>query len=159
MKPTLFLSITLLLFTGGCIWGGGESVPEPDDCTSPRALDGVESVEIGHMEGDDFVPWPNGQAVELTYGPQGGAMLDVVLSVRGRDLPSCMAHSMTLASPEIDPLAHTGHSVRTYQGAGETRITSPIWMIFAGPDPLPGDVLDLTLELGPVQIQRTLRVR
>ena len=88
MKPTMFLPIALLLFTAGCPFvGSGEFVPEPDDCTSPRALAGIESVEIGHVEADAFVPWAEGQPVELTYGSQGGAMLGVILSVRGRDLP------------------------------------------------------------------------
>ncbi len=158
MKPTLLLSITLLLFTGGCLLGPVESAPEPDDCASPRALDGVESVEIGHTESGEFVPWQEGQAVELTYGSQGGTMLGVVVSVRGRDLPACMSHDMTLTSSEIDPLAHTGHPVQTYESAGETRITKPIWMIFAGPDPQPGEPLDLTLQVGDLEIQRTLQV-
>jgi hypothetical protein len=160
MKPTMFLPIALLLFTAGCLFvGSGESVPEPDDCTSPRALEGIESVEIGRIEADAFVPWVNGQPVELTYGSQGGAMLGVILSVRGRDLPACMAHDMTLATPDIDPLAVTSYPVQTYEGAGDTRITRMIWLILNGPEPAPGTALDLELQLGDLALQRTLVVQ
>lgn len=159
MKPSLFLPIALLLFTSGCpLMPPQESVPEPDDCSSPRALDGIESVELGHTESGAFVPWQDGRSVEVTYGPQGGAMLGVILSVHGRDLPACMAHTMTLSTPAIDPLAVTNHAVQTYDGAGDTRITRTIWLIFAGPDPQPGDPLELTLQLGALELRRTLVV-
>jgi hypothetical protein len=160
MKPTLLLPIALLLFTSGCLFLGPEEfVPEPDDCSSPRALDGIDTIEIGHTESNEFVPWQDGQLVELTYGPQGGAMLGVVLSVNGRNLPACMEHSMTLTSPMVDPLAVTSHPVQTYDGAGDTRVTRPIWMIFAGPEPLPGDPLDLVLQVGELEVHRSLVVR
>ena len=157
MKPTMFLPILLLLFTSGCPLLAPEPfVPEPDDCTSPRALDGIESIEVGHTESGAFVPWQDGQPVELTYGPQGGSMVGVVLSVRGRNLPACMAHSMSLASSEIDPLALTNHPVQTYGSVDDTRLTMPIWLIIMGPDPQPGDRLDLVLQVGEIEVRRSL---
>lgn len=160
MKPTMFLPIALLLFTAGCPYvGPGDFVPEPDDCTSPRALEGIESIEIGHTEADAFVPWVDGQPVELTYGPQGGPMLGVILSVRGRNLPACMAHDMTLATPDIDPLAVTSYPVQTYEGAGDTRITRTIWLIINGPGDAPGTPLDLVLQVGDLEIHRSLVVQ
>lgn len=160
MKPTMFLPIIPLLFAAGCLFLGPEEfTPEPDDCSSPRTLDGIESVEIGHTESGEFVPWQDGQPVEITYGPQGGPMLGVVMSVRGRDLPSCMAHTMTLASAEIDPLASTSFPVQTYDDASDTRITRTIWMIFAGPPPAPGQGLALTLQLGDLELERSLVVQ
>lgn len=158
MKPTLFLSIALLLFTGGCILFPVESAPEPDDCTSPRALDGIESIEIGHTESGQFVPWQDGAPVELTYGPQGGTMLGVVVSLRGQDLPACMAQAMTISTAEFPDISSYNGPVNTYPDVDGTRITKPIWMIFYGPEPLPGDPIDLTLTVGDVELHRTLEI-
>jgi hypothetical protein len=155
MKPTMFLSIVLLLSTNGCLIEPAPPPPEPDDCTSPRALDGIESIEIGHMDGDAFVPWQDGQPVELTFGPQGGAMLAVVLSVSGRDLPECMLHTMQITL-EFGPAAFTEHPVNTYEGPGGTRVTGPIWMIFDGEYPVHDDPMDLTLRIGDLALERTL---
>lgn len=159
MKPTLLLPIALLLFTSGCpFMGPGGSTPEPDDCTSPRALDGIESIEIGHTEDGAFVPWEDGAAVALTYGPQGGTMLGVVLSVRGRDLPQCMEQRMTLSTAEFPELSTDYSAVNTYPDVDGTRITRPIWLILYGPEPLPGESVDLTLTVGDIELHRTLEI-
>lgn len=159
MKPTLFLSIALLLFSAGCpFMGPGGNVPEPDDCTSPRALDGIESIEIGHTESGQFVPWQDGAPVELTYGPQGGTMLSVVVSLRGQDLPACMAQTMTLSTAEFPEISSYNGPVNTYPDVDGTRITKPIWMILYGPEPLPGEAIDLTLTVGDIELHRTLEI-
>ena len=69
-----------------------------------------------------------------------------------------MSHDMTLASPDIDPLAVTSYPVQTYEGAGDTRITRKIWLILNGPEPAPGTALDLVLQVGDIEIQRSLVV-
>jgi hypothetical protein len=156
MKPMSLLPLTILLVTSGCPFGPAPGPPPPDDCSNPSVLDGIDTIEVGALQNDTFVPWLDGQAVELTFGSQGGSMLGVALSLRGSDLPRCMQHTMELTGQEGIVLAGTDYPVRTYPGSDGTRTTATIWMIFEGPDPLPGEQLELVLHVGNFEIRRAL---
>jgi hypothetical protein len=156
MKPMSLLPLTILLVTSGCPFGPVDGPPPPDDCSSPSALDGIDSIEVGALQNGTFVPWQDGQAVELTSGSQGSDMLGVALSLSGSDLPRCMRHTMELAGQDGLALAGSDYSVRTYPGSGDTRTTAMIWMIFEGEDPMPGEQLELVLHVGSLEIRRFL---
>jgi hypothetical protein len=158
MKLIPLLPLSIVLVTSGCLLGPGDGPPPPDDCSSPRALDGIETIEVGVLQNDVFVPWQEGQDVELTYGSQGGAMLGVVLSLRGSDLPACMPHTMKLRGPSGSRLAGTEYPVRTYPVSDDTRATATIWMIFEGMDPEPGNQLELVLQVGGLEVRRALQI-
>jgi hypothetical protein len=156
MKPMSLLPLTILLVTSGCPFGPPPGPPPPDDCSNPSALDGIDAIEVGALQNDEFVPWQDTQAVELTYGSQGGTMLGVALSLSGSDLPRCMLHTMELTGPDGTLLAATDYAVTTYPGRDGTRTTATIWMIFQDVEPLPGARLDLELHVGGLEIRRSL---
>ena len=160
MKSISLLGLSILLLTSGCPFGPGFQPPPPDDCSSPRALDGITSIEVGALQPGDgasvFVPWQDGEIVERTSGAQGGTMLGVMLSLRGSNLPSCMRHDMELTW-NGDLLASTDYPVNTYAEADGTRATSPIWLVFDDSMyPEQGDELELVLHVGGFEIRRTL---
>jgi hypothetical protein len=154
MRPMSLLPLTILLVTSGCPAVPGP--PPPDDCSNPSALDGIDAIEVGALQNDEFVPWQDAQAVELTYGSQGGTMLGVALSLSGSELPPCMPHTMELTGPDGRVLAVTDYPVRTYPGSDGTRTTATIWMIFQDFEPGPGEQLDLELHVGSLEIYRLL---
>lgn len=162
MKPMSLLALSILLVTGGCILGPGDELPEPDDCSSPNGLAGIEAIEVGTMEEINyvsrFVPWQGIDVVELSHGSQGGTMLGVVLSLRGGSLPACMRHSMELTW-NGNRLASTEYPVRTYPVQGGTRKTGTIFLIFEdGMYPEQGDELELVLQAGSFEIRRSLLI-
>lgn len=157
MKPMQLLALSILLVTGGCPFGPGDRPPPPDDCSSPRAVDGIDAIEIGAMDGDTFVPWQEGEIVDLTYGSQGGTMLGVVLSLRGSNLPACMSHEMELRALDGLQVARTEYPVRTYAVPDGTRATSTVWMIFDAYTEQ-GDRLELTLHVGDLEVRRSVLI-
>ena len=164
MKPISLVALSILLVTG-CIIDRGGSLPPPpppDDCSAPRALDGIESIEVGVVQEDSgsFVPWQDEAKVELTRGLQGGTMLGVVLSLRGSNLPACMQHSMELRGRSGGGvLANTDYSVKTYAENDGTRITSTVWLIIDDSSyTRQGDQLELTLHVGQLEVRRSLMV-
>lgn len=162
MKPTSLVALSILLVTGCITDPGGSSPPPPDDCSAPRALDGIESIEVGVMQegSGSFVPWEDEAMVELTFGLQGGTMLGVVLSLRGSNLPACMQHSMELRGGYGGGvLANTNYSVKTYAEGDGTRVTSTVWLIFDDSSyARQGDQLELTLHVGQLEVRRSLMV-
>ena len=157
MKTMSLLPLTILLFTAGCL-GPGDGPPPPDDCSNPSALDGIDTIEVGAMQDGAFVPWQDGEVVDLTYGSQGGAMIGVALSLRGSDLPRCMPHTIDLIGQDGRLAASSDYPVRTYSGSDGTRNTATIWMVFPGQDPLPGEQLELELHVGSFEIRRSLLI-
>jgi hypothetical protein len=159
MKPMSLLALSILLVTGGCPFGPVDPPPPPDDCGSPGALDGVESIEVGTLEPGTgaFVAWQDGANVELTHGSQGGAMLGVVLALRGSGLPACVRHTMELRGRfGGETMARTDYPVRTYLARGGIRITNPVWLIFSGQEPGQNDQLALTLQVDDFEVSRSL---
>jgi hypothetical protein len=161
MKPTLLVSLAMVLVTGGCILDPGSSgPPPPDDCSSPRALEGIESVELGLMDDTQgvFVPFEDYDSVPKIYGPQGGAMIGAAVLVRGTDLPGCMQHSLEAVLPGIGVVAASNYPVATYPSVEGTRITRPIWLVFDFEEPQPGEAIELVLRLGGFEVRRTVVV-
>jgi hypothetical protein len=166
MKLPLMLLLPLALLAGGCplfLLDDPESF-EPDDCSSPRALDGVDAIELGalaRVDGRDvFVPWADDELVDITVGIQGGSMLGVALRLRGSNVPACVDHRMVLRYAEAQErqLASTWYPVRTYSQPDGTRITGTMWMIFNGAVPRPGEVVELHVQMGSFAEQRRLQI-
>ncbi|ACY18982.1 hypothetical protein [Haliangium ochraceum] len=160
----LLLGVTIAC--SGCILlpiEGGDPGPAPDDCTSPRALDGLSEVEVGELiyESSEpyFLAWNSGDEVTYTRGLQGADMLGVMVRLRGEALPACADHDMELRS-NSGLLASSQHPVTTYESPGnpadELRETRTIWMIFDDQGPASGTEATLTLRIGNTTLTREL---
>lgn len=162
MKISLALLLPFALLSGGCpFFVENPGPPPPDDCSSPGSLDGVQTMQIGTLEragGQEvFVPWDDDAVVDITLGAQGGDMLGVALRFLGSDVPGCVEQRMVVRRGQ-ETLASTRYPVRTYEQPDGARATRTIWMIFDGERPWQGDEIELTLQLGSIEMQRRLLV-
>jgi hypothetical protein len=127
--------------------------PDPDDCAAPGAVTAGAVLELGDVEGD-FVPWVDGDAVPLTWGPQGGSMVGLRLRFAGDGVPACVEqHTIATVAPTSD--GHGQFPVRTYEDGPGARLTKTVWVPF-DEDPEPGEEVVVTTTAGTLSVTRTL---
>jgi len=126
---------------------GPNPVPEPDSCEGGGDAGEVTAVSFGGPTEGDFVEWSEGEQVFLTIGGQGTAMLGVRLRLSGPTVPECLAHQTELWA-DGGRIAGDSIPVHTYDDARGGRTTLPMFLILDGPEPAPGDPIEVRTTIG-----------
>jgi hypothetical protein len=101
-------------------------IPVADECASPGS-GALGSLQIGSRQ-DPFVPFADGDPVEMVYGSQGGAMIPMRLRVTGEALPSCLPMEISIDGPH-DLFGTSTAPLATYEERDGSRITGPLFVI------------------------------
>jgi hypothetical protein len=146
------------LFLTGCIFGPCQQngPPPPDKCDHPT-MGSVSSLEIGPAgatEGAAFVPWKDGDVVQLTQGGQGSEMTAVRLHLTGADVPSCVDQTTRFLDGPME-IAVKSVPLTTYPD-GDGRSTTPLWIPASFPGS--GQALVVHVEAAGQVAERTLFV-
>ena len=153
MNRLTIIGAALLAGLGGC--GGGCSDPTiTDDFCQDPSVGVVDSVEIGVLADDTFVPIVDDQIVERAFGGQGFAMLPLALRFRGPDVPGCIAHSTEVRNGRGEIVASENQGVHTYGKADGSYNTEPIFMILG--DAYGGDRVVVTTTVAGQTASRSL---
>ena len=128
--------------------GPGPDVPDPDSCASGSSGT-LSTIELGTVDEGTFIPLQSGQAVDLVFGGQGGAMVPVRLRLSGSDVPSCLAH-MTEVYTDGQQIASDNVPVHTYEDDIDTRSTRPMFLVLFASEPAPGQPLEVRTTIGGV---------
>jgi hypothetical protein len=136
---------------GAALWfslasGPGPGVPDPDSCETP-GVGTLSTVELGTADEGTFSPLQSGQAVDLVFGGQGGAMVPVRLRLSGSDVPSCLAH-MTEVYYDGQQIASDSVPVHTYEDDGGARSTKAMFLVLFGSEPAPGQTFEVRTTVG-----------
>lgn len=137
--PVITVAALLAGGSGGCMGGGCNSDPFPDDSCDQPGSAGLTSLEIGTGEGADFAPLSEGAVRPIAYGSQGGEMVTLTLGMRGPQVPACMQQSTGLYTLRDDDLVGSdGYPKQTYAQADGLYTTRYIyiqyedWLVTAG---------------------------
>lgn len=129
--------------------------PDPDDCAAPGAAPAIAALELGPATGD-FVAWNDGDAVPLTWGPQGGSMVGLRIRLVGDGVPECVdQHTSATVAPSSN--GHEEFPVRTYEDGAGARLTKVVWVPFDD-DPAAGTQVVIATEIGSLSVTRMLQL-
>lgn len=147
------LVLALAASAASFIPGGGPGVPPTDSCDQ-SSIEGVASLVILAVNGDDPNPIADKQIMPIIFGSQGGSMLRMRFQLEGDPIPSCTTFSITLDQCQgsdceqvIDNARYEREvSLATYE-QGSARVTRDYYLIlpsqFVG-----GSLLRLQVQAG-----------
>lgn len=134
---------------------------EPErECIPGGQATGVDSFELGPGPNGPFVPLSNGDILDMVYGNQGSAMVQVRLRVTGPDVPGCLRQETRVTNAEGETTSFVGGTLITYVERDGTTTTATMFLPFSVEDePADGDIVDIRTDVGEISVVRTVEIR